>query len=68
VCVCGVWVCVWCVCMCGVCVWCVGVCVCVCVCVFVALVSQHAMRMRRIAMCGLACYYTVYFHISHKNA
>jgi len=52
----------------GVCVWCVGVCVCVCVCVFVALVSQHAMRMRRIAMCGLACYYTVYFHISHKNA
>jgi len=56
-------VCVYVWCVCG--VW---VCVCVCVCVFVALVSQHAMRMRRIAMCGLACYYTVYFHISHKNA
>jgi len=54
VCVCGV--CVWCVWVC-VCVWCVGVCVCVCVCererdreresVCVALIIQHAMRMRR---------------------
>ena len=56
VCVCVVW----CVCVCAVCVVCVcvvcvcGVCVCVVyVCVCVALGIQHAMRMRRIVICGL---------------
>jgi hypothetical protein len=37
-----------------------------CVCVFVALVSQHATRMRLIVTCGLSGY-TIFFHISHKR-
>ena len=43
--------------------YCVRVCVCVCVCV--CSLSQHAMRMRRIVICGLSDY-TGFFHISHK--
>jgi hypothetical protein len=38
------------------------VCVCVCVCVYVALVIQHAMRMRHMIICGLPGS-RVYFHI-----
>jgi hypothetical protein len=35
---------------------------CVCVCVCVALISQHAMHMRHIVVCGLTCS-TIFFHI-----
>ena len=38
-------------------------CVCSCVCVFVAIVIQHATRVRHIAICGLLPS-TVFFHIS----
>jgi len=80
VCVCGVCVvcvvCVWCVCVCGVCVWCVCggrvlcMCVCgVCVCVCVALVSQHAKRMRHTILSSLTCPALPYFfsHYLGKN-
>jgi len=55
-------VCVCVVCVCGVC----GVCVCVwCVCVCVVLVIQHAMRMRRIVICGLPRFKKI-STLSHK--
>ena len=42
--------------------------VCVCVCVFVALVTQHAMRMRRIIFSSVACPDLLYFSLlSHKS-
>jgi len=67
VCGCGVCVCV--VCVCGVCVWCGVVCVCVCVCgVCVALVIQHAIRMRRILLSYVACPAVQNFStLSHKR-
>jgi hypothetical protein len=39
-----------------------SVCVCVCVCVFVALIIQHAFRMRYTVICGLPPS-TIFFHI-----
>ena len=42
-------------------------CECVCVCVFVALLIQHAMRMRHIVICGLSGS-TNFFHIISKTA
>jgi len=37
-----------------------------CACVFVALVIQHAMRMRHIAVCGLSGY-TILFYVLLKG-